>query len=485
MKTARAHWEADRLDCALADAWKAYDAAPEEHAAKVLVARILMASPTSITADRGSALRRLLCDRDIDPRVIAPAGWHYILQTSDLFSADAMADPAVMAKRLEANEFARELLTEAVVTNINAEISLTRLRRWLLLFGGWRDYPKSVEALTTQAALNGGAWIFDSEERARLEKDDSVAIARAYRPKRQSADNRAAFSDPVTRAVAEQYETWPYPQWTRAMATKRTTLPTAVQKLDPDGPDTIPQAAHILIAGCGTGYQVALESLRYPDAKITAIDISETSLRYGAERCSKAGLHGIEFRTLDLHRVSELGRQFDAIFCTGVLHHLPDPEKGWAALVDVLKPGGVMHVMVYSKIARMRLRVLQAFFFTDLVDRPVDDDLLREVRRRVIDQGPAAVPATRDFYSLASVHDLLLHRHEDPFDVPRIQRALDRLGLKLIHFTLPSPRDSARYRAENPHDPLQRDFAAWATVEKRNRNLFFGMYDFWCRKLVA
>jgi hypothetical protein len=79
------------------------------------------------------------------------------------------------------------------------------------------------------------------------------------------------------------------------------------------------------------------------------------------------------------------------------------------------------------------------------------------------------------------VHDLLLNRHEDLFDVPRIGRALDRLGLEPLAFKLPTPADEARYRRENPGDPLFRDVETWASLETTNPFLFSGMYEFWCR----
>jgi SAM-dependent methyltransferase len=258
-------------------------------------------------------------------------------------------------------------------------------------------------------------------------------------------------------------------------------VPALVESLDRGRPSGLPVEADLLIAGCGTGREAALWSLRFPDARITAIDLSTASLAYARERCRALGLDRIDFRRLDLRSVAELGRTFDFIACSGVLHHLPDPEAGWAALAAVLKPGGAMRVMVYSKVARLKIRAAQRHL-ADLQDRPVDSDLLREARRRLIERAPDLLAPWIDFYTLAGVHDLLLHRHEDPFDVPRIVRALDRLGLELLAFDLPTPFHRARYRREHPDDPAFRDVAAWAALEKREPFLFQGMYNFHCRK---
>jgi SAM-dependent methyltransferase len=187
---------------------------------------------------------------------------------------------------------------------------------------------------------------------------------------------------------------------------------------------------------------------------------------------------------LDLHDVAALRRRFDFISCVGVLHHLPDPEKGWAALVDVLKPGGVMQVMLYSAAARLRMQALRAAF-CDLLQHPISDDLLREARRRAVARNAKGMVGSSDFFTLAGVHDLLLHRHEDPFDVRRIGRAIDALDLELLAFRLPNRHRRARYRADHPHDPLFRDRAAWEALEKAEPTLFSGMHEFWCRKPVT
>jgi hypothetical protein len=62
---------------------------------------------------------------------------------------------------------------------------------------------------------------------------------------------------------------------------------------------------------------------------------------------------------------------------------------------------------------------------------------------------------------------------------------MDVLGLDLLNFQLPDSPAAARYHAEYPHDPLCRDFSAWAETELHDPGLFAGMYDFWCRKRPA
>jgi 2-polyprenyl-3-methyl-5-hydroxy-6-metoxy-1,4-benzoquinol methylase len=107
----------------------------------------------------------------------------------------------------------------------------------------------------------------------------------------------------------------------------------------------------ILVAGCGTS-QAARYALREPDARITAIDISETSLRHTRGLRLKYALDNLELHRLQIEDVRELGRTFDQVVCTGVLHHLPDPDLGLRALRDVLRPQGAMHLMVYARYGR-------------------------------------------------------------------------------------------------------------------------------------
>ena len=83
----------------------------------------------------------------------------------------------------------------------------------------------------------------------------------------------------------------------------------------------------ILVAGCGTS-QAAKHALREPKARVIAIDISETSLRHTRRLKDKHHLDNLELYQIPIEEVGGLGHSFDKIVCTGVIHHLPDPEIG-------------------------------------------------------------------------------------------------------------------------------------------------------------
>src|SRR6516164_7473122 len=108
-----------------------------------------------------------------------------------------------------------------------------------------------------------------------------------------------------------------------------------------------PANRKILVAGCGTS-QAATYALREPEAFVTAIDISETSLRHTRGLRQKYGLRNLDLHRLAIERVGELGRTFDQIVCTGVLHHLPDPDMGLRSLRNVLDRSGAMQLMIYA-----------------------------------------------------------------------------------------------------------------------------------------
>nr|WP_277347009.1 class I SAM-dependent methyltransferase [Sphingomonas sp. G-3-2-10] len=243
------------------------------------------------------------------------------------------------------------------------------------------------------------------------------------------------------------------------------------------GAAPLPANARLLVAGCGTGREAQRLAMSAPEASVTGIDLSSASLAWARAHCDAPNLT-LERR--DLHTAPEIG-PFDHIASSGVLHHLPDPESGWAALTEALAPGGTMRIMLYSRIARLQVQAARRLI-ADLIDRPVTADLIRQVRARIIAADFQPIIDSVSFYSMGGIHDLLLHRHEDPFDLPRIGRALDRFGLELLGFSLPGREATAAYRAAHSGDPAVRDLAALHAWERGHPRLFNGMYDFWCTR---
>jgi 2-polyprenyl-3-methyl-5-hydroxy-6-metoxy-1,4-benzoquinol methylase len=93
----------------------------------------------------------------------------------------------------------------------------------------------------------------------------------------------------------------------------------------------------ILVTGCGT-WQAAKYALCRPQARIIGIDVSTTSLDHTEQLKRKYNLTNLKTEQRSIEEVGGLAHRFDLIVCTGVLHHLADPDAGLRALGAVLKP---------------------------------------------------------------------------------------------------------------------------------------------------
>ena len=158
----------------------------------------------------------------------------------------------------------------------------------------------------------------------------------------------------------------------------------------------------VLVAGGGTGDHTIFlaEQLREYDARVTYIDISKSSLKLAKERARVRNLNNIDWHHLSILDVSSLNAApFDLISCTGVLHHLPEPERGLQALRTVLAPQGAMSLMLYGRAGRLAVYAGQELM--KLVNDGVTDPRLRtQHARSVVETLPetnwllrAAVPA--------------------------------------------------------------------------------------------
>jgi SAM-dependent methyltransferase len=187
----------------------------------------------------------------------------------------------------------------------------------------------------------------------------------------------------------------------------------------------------ILVAGCGTT-QAAVYALREPEARVTAIDISETSLRHTRDLQQKYGLRNLELHRLAIKQVGDLGRRFDQIVCTGVLHHLADPDLGLRSLRNILMPDGAMHLMVYAMYGRAGIYMMQEY--CRLLGVGATEEELQDLGTMIgalsSDHPIGAVARqARDFRNPDALADALLHPQDRAYTVPQLYAWLKRCGL--------------------------------------------------------
>jgi SAM-dependent methyltransferase len=188
----------------------------------------------------------------------------------------------------------------------------------------------------------------------------------------------------------------------------------------------------ILVAGCGTS-QAAKHALRWPAAQVTGIDFSATSVRCTEELKRKYDLKNLQVRQLPIERVADLKQSFDQIICTGVLHHLAEPDTGLSALRGVLKPdGGAMLLMVYAPYGRTGVYMLQEFCRRTGI--PANEDGIRDLIAALIALPPRhplenLLREVPDLRQEAALADALLHPQDRAYSVPQLFDFIEKAGL--------------------------------------------------------
>ncbi|MFH1691088.1 MAG: class I SAM-dependent methyltransferase [Candidatus Omnitrophota bacterium] len=103
-----------------------------------------------------------------------------------------------------------------------------------------------------------------------------------------------------------------------------------------------------LDAGCG-GKGRALKGLfRLGSRDITAIDISEINLE-NARNENKEILDCVNFKFMSILDLDASQERFDFIHCSGVVHHMENPQKAIEMLYRCLKPGGHLYIGVFGR----------------------------------------------------------------------------------------------------------------------------------------
>jgi hypothetical protein len=185
-----------------------------------------------------------------------------------------------------------------------------------------------------------------------------------------------------------------------------------------------------------------MHAMREPDAHVTGIDISETSLSHTRDLQQKYGLRNLALHRLAIEDAGSLGQVFDEIVCTGALHHLPDPDVGLRSLRAALARDGALHIMVYAAYGRAGVYMMQEY--CRLVGVRANEDELRELGATIgtlSPDHPIAAIATRakDFRQPDALADALLHPVDRAFAVPQLYAWLERCGLSFARWHEQAP----------------------------------------------
>ena len=324
-----------------------------------------------------------------------------------------------------------------------------------------RDWPATVRALIVQQVVNPGI-------------EQNI---------RETIERLTPISGTISQKVRTQYEESPYPTWTNVYAENYTApidqiiaarFPGANYRNIGNGP------LSILVAGCGTGQHAILRAQQFWRADVLAIDLSLSSLSYAIRKTREMGVKNIRYAQADILEFTS-DKAFDVVDSTGVLHHLENPTEGWRRLTDAVRPGGLMHIGLYSSIARQAVNAARETFAKE--GRQFSPADARRLRTQMLnppaDHPVHAVTQFGDFYSMSQFRDLLFHVQEHQFSLPQIKTILADLGFTFLGF---ETRWRNAYLRRFPEDPTGVNLDNWNVFETENPTTFMEMYQFWIQK---
>ncbi len=202
-----------------------------------------------------------------------------------------------------------------------------------------------TEAMLTEAMLAGVAGPM-------LQR--TVGDVVRERKLRSSIPAFGEITDATSLEVRAQYEENPYPRWIAfdrdPPAPVSVWIGSEIPGLNLQAASAVPFS--VLVAGCGTGLEAISLAVKVPDARITAVDLSLSSLAYAQRKANELGLTNIEFFQADILELGAVQERFDAVLSVGVLHHMNQPRDGLRVLARLTRPGGLLKLGLYSQRGR-------------------------------------------------------------------------------------------------------------------------------------
>ncbi len=136
----------------------------------------------------------------------------------------------------------------------------------------------------------------------------------------------------------------------------------------------LPETAHILVVGCGTGYELSYLLQRYPDWTFTAIDPSAAMLEQTSRNLNSVDRQRVQLIQSTIQDLNQPDT-FDAALAILVAHFIPNSEKngffqaihqslktnGLALTYDLMQPEDQQDIKIMQKLAQQTgLSVVQS-----------------------------------------------------------------------------------------------------------------------------
>ncbi|MBT5239363.1 MAG: methyltransferase domain-containing protein [Rhodospirillaceae bacterium] len=307
--------------------------------------------------------------------------------------------------------------------------------------------------------------------RMQLAEPDEENRLRASIPRLTSIENETSV------AIQQQYEESPYPRWS-GIKWGQGQLPIGFRQSAPTPRRSDQEREHrILIAGCGTGRNAFIYGNTQPNASITAVDLSRSSLAYAMRKKRIFGFDNIEFCHGDILRLPETERIFDEISCAGVLHHLRDPGAGLKALKSVYSGKGEFLLAVYTESGRQS--VVAGIALRKEYGLDATPDGIRRFRKLVYELPEQHVVKgllrSADFYSLHDCRDLVFNIQEHRFNLLTLSELLSDNGLAFAGIKIQSSVMELFQRMYADQNAAK-DPGCWHAFEQAYPGVFGSMY---------
>jgi demethylmenaquinone methyltransferase/2-methoxy-6-polyprenyl-1,4-benzoquinol methylase len=127
------------------------------------------------------------------------------------------------------------------------------------------------------------------------------------------------------------------------------------------------RSPHILDVATGTG-DLAIAAMKINPSKITGIDISRKMLEIGSEKVLRKGYSGkIELSWGDSENIPFADNVFDVAMVAFGVRNFSDPVRGLSEMTRVIRAGGMVMVLEFSKPSGFPFKPLYNFYFRNIL----------------------------------------------------------------------------------------------------------------------